>query len=38
MFAYRHWEPLETELIFHNLKEGDVFVDVGANVGYYAPY
>ncbi|MDZ7782135.1 MAG: FkbM family methyltransferase [Halioglobus sp.] len=30
------WEPYETSLLRAFLKPGDVFVDVGANVGYFA--
>ena len=30
------WEPLITEYIRTNLKPGDTFVDVGANIGYYS--
>jgi FkbM family methyltransferase len=30
------WEPLITEYIRANLKPGDTFVDVGANIGYYS--
>ena len=30
------WEPYETELVVDNLAKGDVFVDVGANIGYYS--
>ncbi|MCP4755638.1 MAG: FkbM family methyltransferase [Proteobacteria bacterium] len=30
------WEPYETALVVENLKEGDVFLDVGANIGYYS--
>lgn len=29
------WEPFETSLILSRLKAGDVFVDVGANIGYF---
>ena len=31
----RIWEPYETELIVNNLSSGDVFLDIGANIGYY---
>ena len=30
------WEPAITEHVRHSLKPGDVFVDVGANLGYYS--
>lgn len=30
------YEPYETELILNAVKEGDTFVDVGANIGYYS--
>lgn len=30
------WEPEETELVKKLLQPGDVFVDVGANLGYYS--
>lgn len=30
------WEPLVTEYIIGVLKPGDVFVDIGANIGYYS--
>jgi FkbM family methyltransferase len=33
---YGIWEPYETEVILRNLREGDVFVDIGANIGYYS--
>ena len=29
------WEPLETQLVLSLLKPGDVFVDVGANIGWF---
>jgi len=29
------WEPYETTLVLAALQPGDVFVDVGANIGYY---
>jgi FkbM family methyltransferase len=30
------WEPCETELLLSILQPGDVFVDVGANIGYFS--
>jgi len=35
LFVSKTWEPEETELVSSLLHEGDVFVDVGANVGYF---
>ncbi|HYP39565.1 MAG TPA: FkbM family methyltransferase [Chloroflexia bacterium] len=29
------WEPLETGIVESELKEGDVVLDIGANIGYY---
>tara|TARA_R110001599_G_scaffold353851_2_gene600188 strand:- start:8067 stop:8909 length:843 start_codon:yes stop_codon:yes gene_type:complete len=29
------WEPYETALLLASLSRGDVFLDVGANIGYY---
>ncbi|MEP1593250.1 MAG: hypothetical protein ABJK20_01700, partial [Halieaceae bacterium] len=29
------WEPYETQLVLTLLQEGGVFVDVGANLGYF---
>lgn len=29
------WEPYETALLLASLSAGDVFLDVGANIGYY---
>jgi FkbM family methyltransferase len=30
------WEPFETSLLLALLRPGDVFVDVGANIGYFS--
>ena len=30
------WEPYETSLLLRLLQPGDVFVDVGANIGYFS--
>lgn len=30
------WEPYETSLLLAALRPGDVFVDVGANIGYFS--
>jgi FkbM family methyltransferase len=30
------WEPYESSLILNLLRPGDVFVDVGANIGYFS--
>lgn len=30
------WEPFETSLLVALLRQGDVFVDVGANIGYFS--
>jgi len=35
LFVSKTWEPEETRLVSSLLREGDVFVDVGANVGYF---
>jgi FkbM family methyltransferase len=29
------WEPYETELLLRLLQPGDIFIDVGANIGYF---
>lgn len=33
--ATGQWEPKTTQFIKDNLKEGQIFIDVGASVGYY---
>ena len=35
IYCTGEWEPLETGLIAAILKPGDLFVDVGANIGYF---
>jgi FkbM family methyltransferase len=30
------YEPYTTELLRHSLKEGDIFLDIGAHIGYYS--
>ncbi len=36
IYYFGVWEPNITRWITENLKNGDVFVDVGANIGYYS--
>jgi FkbM family methyltransferase len=36
LYYFGIWEPNLTNWIQHRLKPGDVFVDIGANVGYYS--
>lgn len=33
---YGIWEAAETQFLLENLSEGDTFIDVGANIGYFA--
>ena len=36
LFLAGHWEPPITEYVRRALKPGDIFIDVGANIGYYS--
>jgi len=35
LFVNRVWEPEETNIVMGLLRKGDVFVDIGANIGYF---
>jgi FkbM family methyltransferase len=36
LLMHGEWEPEETELVKKLIEPGDIFVDVGANLGYYS--
>ena len=36
LYFFGVWEPVITRYLLARLKPGDVFIDVGANIGYYA--
>jgi FkbM family methyltransferase len=36
LFFYRAWEPEITRFILRGLSQGDIAIDIGANVGYYS--
>jgi FkbM family methyltransferase len=36
ILAFGVWEPQLTRVISDRLEEGDLFVDIGANIGYYS--
>jgi FkbM family methyltransferase len=36
LYLFGVWEPHMTRWLQHRLRPGDVFVDVGANIGYYS--
>ncbi|WP_157838265.1 FkbM family methyltransferase [Mycolicibacterium aromaticivorans] len=36
VWVFGEWEPDLTRFIVNRLRDGDVFIDVGANVGYYS--
>jgi FkbM family methyltransferase len=38
LYYFGIWEPLLTRFLAERLRPGDVFVDVGANVGYFSLY
>jgi len=38
IFLLGEWEPDTTRLLASSLKNGDVFLDIGANVGYFAVF
>jgi FkbM family methyltransferase len=36
MYDERDYEPLETGFVLRNLRSGSVFIDIGANIGYFS--
>jgi len=36
ILLFKEWEPVITQWIEERLEEGDTFIDVGANIGYYS--
>lgn len=36
IYVTGRWEPVITQYVRSNLKSGDIFVDCGANIGYYS--
>jgi len=35
LYFFRVWEPVISKYLLDRLSDGDIFIDVGANVGYY---
>lgn len=36
LYFFGLWEPVTSSYILSRLKSGDIFIDIGANVGYYS--
>lgn len=36
IYVFGAWEPVMTAYLMRILKKGDIFIDIGANIGYYS--